>query len=127
MKREWYDVRIIFRKRLAGETSLPIDKLVLTDSLYEGESEETAKNIFADITETKNSPLDKFRGLLCSAEYGDIEIIGNQAGVLWTMALVNGNKKLVTERLKWWKNNLQYKAPEQLRDCLNSMFKEFLG
>lgn len=89
MKREWYDVRIIFRKRLAGETSLPIDKLVLTDSLYEGESEETAKNIFADITEAK--------------------------------------KELTIERLKWWKNNLVYKAPEQLRDCLESMFKEFLG
>lgn len=71
-------------------------------------------------------PENKFRGLLCSAEYGDIEITGKQAGVLWAIALVNGNKKLVTERLKWWKFNLSYKAPEQLRDCLNSMFKEFL-
>lgn len=37
--------------------------------------------------------LEKFRGLLCSAEYGDIEITGTQAGVLWLISL--SNNKLI--------------------------------
>lgn len=39
---------------------------------------------------------------------------------------INNISDKFKERLKWWKNNLAYKAPEQLRDCLNSMFNEFL-
>lgn len=94
MKKIWYDVTISFRKREAGETTLPVDKIILTDSLYEGESEEIAKTIFNNIVDNK---------------------------------IVSVTVQDVGERLKWWKNNLQYKAPEQLRDCLNAMFKEFLG
>jgi hypothetical protein len=47
--------------------------------------------------------------------------------VVPVISVVDTHRLLSIERLQWWQNNLQYKAPEQVDVCLRAMFMEFLN